>query len=276
MVQGITGAHGSYHTALMLQAGTRVVAGVTPGKGGQEVEGVPVFNSVKDALKNTKIDWSCMFVPAPFVKAAALESLRNGLHLVIITEHVPVFDMMEVLKYAQDKKRLVVGPNCPGMITPGECKIGIIPAHICIPGNVGIVSRSGTLTYEIIHALTSAGIGQSTAVGIGGDPVAGIGFVESLKYFENDPKTNVIVLIGEIGGDMEEFAAQFIGSSIRKPVVVYLAGRQAPPGKTMGHAGAVISGKSGTIQAKAAAFGKVGVPVAKVPSQVIRLVRERL
>ncbi len=274
LVQGITGAQGAYHTALMRKSGTKVVAGVTPGKGGQSIEGVPVYNTIKEAKKKHTIDWSCLFVPAPFVKNAAIEALRNDLHLVIITEHVPVYDMLEVTRFATERRKLIVGPNCPGIITPGECKIGIIPSHICSSGNVGIISRSGTLTYEILHSLTSQGIGQSTAVGMGGDPIAGIGYTEALSFFEKDVRTRAIVLIGEIGGDTEEKAAVFIAKKMRKPVVVYLAGRHAPPGKTMGHAGAIISGKSGTIMAKTTAFKKVNVPVALIPSQVTQYMKK--
>ena len=273
IVQGITGAQGSFHTELMLKAGTKIVAGVTPGKQGEKVQGVPVFNAVSDAVKKYKADWSCLFVPAAFVKNAALEALEAGLHLVIITEHVPIYDMLTIVQVAKQKKRLIVGPNCPGMITPGQCKIGIIPSHICKPGPVGIISRSGTLTYEIIHNLTDSGLGQSTAVGMGGDPISGIGYIEALQHFEKDPKTKAIVLIGEIGGDMEEQAAAFAHKNVKKPIVVYLAGKAAPPGKTMGHAGAVISGKSGTIEAKTAAFKKAKIQVAQLPSQIVKLIK---
>ena len=276
IIQGITGAHGTYHAALMRDAGTCIVAGVTPGKGGHSVDGIPVYNTVREAKKRHGGDWSCMFVPAPFVKSAALEALQSGLHLVIITEHVPVYDMLAIIRYAKARGQILIGPNCPGLISPGIGKIGIIPAHICMPGNVGIISRSGTLTYEIIHSLTLAGIGQSTAVGMGGDPVSGIGYIEALEQFEKDHQTQAIVLIGEIGGDTEEHAAAFIAKRVKKPVVAYLAGREAPPGKTMGHAGAVISGRAGTIKAKAQAFSHAGVPVAKIPSQVVSLVSRAL
>ena len=276
LVQGITGDQGSYHTKLMLEAGTHIVGGVTPGKGGQAVDGVPVFNTVKEALKKGKATWSIIFVPALFVKNAAVESLQEGLHIVIITEHVPVYDMLSIVTLAKKRKKVIIGPNCPGIVSPGQSKIGIIPNHIVSPGPVGIISRSGTLTYEIINNLTVAGLGQSTAIGMGGDPISGLGFIEALDRFEKDKRTNVIVLIGEIGGDMEEKAAEHIKKKIKKPVIVYLAGKTAPPGKTLGHAGAVISRKSGTIAAKTAAFKKAGVKVAKTPKQVISLVKKAL
>ncbi|MFC1755206.1 succinate--CoA ligase subunit alpha [Thermoproteota archaeon] len=273
IVQGMTGKHGSFHADRMLKFGTKIVAGVTPGKGGQEVHGLPVFDTIKEALKKHKAEWSCIFVPAVFAKDAALEALSAGLNVVMITENLPVHDTLEIIALAKKKKRMLLGPNCPGLVMPGQSKIGIIPNHLCKPGNIGIVSRSGTLTYEIINSLSKEGIGQSAIVGIGGDPVAGTDFIDVLKEFEKDKKTKKIVLIGEIGGDSEENAANYIKKNVSKPVVAYIAGRTAPEGKRMGHAGAIISGKAGTVEAKVESLEKAGVKVAKIPSQILKLLK---
>jgi succinyl-CoA synthetase alpha subunit len=271
LVQGITGAQGSFHTKKMLDYGTNIVAGVTPGKSGQEVEGVPVYNAVKDALENHAADWSVIFVPARFVKNAALEALSNGLNIVIITEGMPVHDALEVMKAAKEKKLHVVGPNCPGLIVPGKQKLGIMPGEIFKKGNVGVISRSGTLTYEIIHELSAAEVGQSTVVGIGGDPVIGMNFIELLEMFEKDEQTEKVVIIGEIGGDLEERTAEFLAKGYSKKVVAYIAGVTAPKDKKMGHAGAIISGKSGSAAGKIEALEKAGVKVARLPSDVVKL-----
>jgi len=270
LVQGITGKQGSYHTKLMLDYGTNIVAGVVPKRGGQEVEGVPVYNTVKEA---PKAEWSVIFVPAPFMKKAAIEALENNLNLVIITEHAPVRDMIDVITLAKKKKLKVVGPNGPGFVVSGEAKLGIMPGHIFSKGNIGIVSRSGTLTYEIINLLTKANMGQSTCIGTGGDPVVGFDFIDILKLFEKDRATKKIVLIGEIGGDAEERAADYIKKNISKPVVAYIVGRSAPKGKTMGHAGAIISTSAGTVEAKTEAFEKAGVKVAVLPSEIVELLK---
>lgn len=269
IVLGITGKQGSFHTKQMLAYGTNIVAGVTPGKGGQKVEGVPVLNSVKEALKKHKADWAVLFVPAPFAKDAAIDCLKNGLHIVIITEGLPQHDAVAIMKAAG--KKTVLGPNCPGLCSVDACKIGIMPNQIFRKGNVGIVSRSGTLTYEIIHQLSMAGMGQSTAVGIGGDVVIGMHFIDVLKRFDKDKATKKIVIIGEIGGDLEEKTAKVIRKITKKKVVAYIAGRTAPPGKRMGHAGAIVSGKSGTAASKVEAFEKAGIKVAKVPSEIVKL-----
>ncbi|MFC1682257.1 succinate--CoA ligase subunit alpha [Nanoarchaeota archaeon] len=276
IVQGITGEQGSYHTKLMLEYGTKIVAGVTPGKGGKEVHGVKVYNSVKEVLSENEADFSVLFVPAAFVKSAAMEALENNLNIVIITEHVPVFDVLEILDYAKKKDLLVIGGNCPGIITPEESKLGIMPNHIFKKGNVGVVSRSGTLTYEIVNELSKNNIGQSTVIGIGGDSVVGLDFISALKLFEKDPETKAIILIGEIGGDMEEKTAEFIKENIRKPVFVYIAGKTAPKGKQMGHAGAIISGESGTAESKIKAFEKNNVKVAEVLSEIVDLIKREL
>jgi len=276
LVQGATGKQGSFHLAQMRRFGTQVVAGVTPGKDGQYVDGIRIYDSVAAALRKARADWSCLFVPAPHLKDAALEALAGGLNLAIITEHVPVHDTLAILADANRRGRTVLGPNCPGLAAPGACKIGIIPNENFAPGRIAIVSRSGTLTYEIILALTKAGLGQSTAVGIGGDPVIGLHFTDVLEQFEKDPDTDAIVLIGEIGGDLEERAAAWLGSRPHKPVVAYITGLTAPPGKTMGHAGAITSGSSGTAASKVAAFEKVGIPVAKLPSEIVSHVKQLL
>lgn len=274
LVQGITGNQGRFHTRSMLRAGSRIVAGVTPGKGGMEVEGVPVFDTVEEAVKETGANASILFVPAPFVKDAAFENIKERMDpLVIITEHVPVHDTLEILTLASAQKVRVIGPNCPGLISPGKCKMGIMPTHIFKPGNIGIVSRSGTLTYEIAFQLTRAGLGQSTCIGMGGDPLVGLVYIDALTLFERDEQTQAMVLIGEIGGSMEEEAASFIKENIRKPVVAYIAGRTAPPEKRMGHAGAIVSGTSGSAEGKIRALREAGIPVADLPSQIPEILK---
>ncbi len=275
LVQGITGRDGAFHTEQMVDYGGRVVAGVTPGKGGHEVRGVPVFNSVAEGIGETGANTSVIYVPAPFAADAILEATLAGIELVVcITEGVPINDMLKVYNFLRGRSTRLIGPNCPGAITPGECKVGIIPGSICEPGSVGVVSRSGTLTYEVVHALTQGGIGQSTCIGIGGDPVAGTSFIDCLDAFERDEKTNAVVMIGEIGGDEEERAAAFIAERMTKPVAAYIAGRAAPPGKRMGHAGAIISGGSGTAAAKVDALEAAGVAVAVLPSELPDLVTQ--
>ncbi len=277
LVSGITGYQGVFHTKLMLDAGTLVVAGVTPGKGGARVHDVPVFDTVDEAVRATGANACVVFVPARFARDAALEAIVGGLDpVVIITEGVPVHDAIEVVAYARTRDARVLGPNGPGVTTPGQCRVGIMPTHLFAPGPVGVVSRSGTLTYEIVAGLTGAGLGQSTAVGLGGDPVVGTSFVEALKLFNADPDTEAIVLLGEIGGSAEEEAARYIGQHVRKPVVAYIAGRTAPPGKRMGHAGAVISGTEGTAAHKVKALEAAGVAVAPLVSGVPALVAARL
>jgi len=277
LVQGITGREGRFHTRKMLEYGTNVVAGVTPGRGGEWVEGVPVFDTVKEAIKATEPNTSIIYVPAPFAPDAIYEAADAGIPLIVcITEGIPVQEMIKVKNYLKEKGVRLIGPNCPGVITPGEAKVGIMPGHIHIPGPVGVVSRSGTLTYEVVNALTRRGLGQSTAVGIGGDPVIGTDFIEILSMFEEDPQTEAVVLIGEIGGRDEERAAEFIASEMTKPVVAFVAGRTAPPGKRMGHAGAIIEGGTGTAQEKIAAFEAVGVKVASHPEEVSEIIEEVL
>ncbi|MCR4407818.1 MAG: succinate--CoA ligase subunit alpha [Anaerolineae bacterium] len=275
LVQGITGREGEFHTRQMLEYGTQVVAGVTPGKGGEWVASVPVFDTVHEAVTATGANTSIVYVPARFAPDAIYEAADAGIELVVcITEGIPVLDMLRVRAYLAAKGTRLIGPNCPGVITPGEAKVGIMPGHIHIPGPVGVVSRSGTLTYEVVHALTRAGLGQSTAVGIGGDPIIGSSFVDILALFEDDPLTDYVVLIGEIGGTDEERAAEFIAAEMSKPVVAFIAGRTAPPGKRMGHAGAIIEGGTGTAAEKIAAFEKVGVRVASRPDEIPELIRE--
>ncbi|MCL6552383.1 MAG: succinate--CoA ligase subunit alpha [Firmicutes bacterium] len=269
VVQGITGYQGEFHTRRMLEFGTRVTAGVTPGKGGATVAGVPVFDTVAEAVEQTGATASCIFVPARTAKDAALEAIAARLDpVVIITEHIPVHDAIQIVAAARAQGVRVIGPNGPGVTSPGRCKIGIMPNHLFRPGGVGLVSRSGTLTYEIVAGLTRAGIGQSTALGLGGDPVVGLSFQEAVALFNEDPETEAIVLVGEIGGSAEEEAAAYIRARVRKPVVGYIAGRTAPPGKRMGHAGAVISGSEGTAQAKVAALEAAGVRVVDLPGRV--------
>ena len=278
LVQGLTGREGSFHALRNRAYGTQVVAGVTPGKGRQDVEGIPVFDTVEQAAAATKATVSLVFVPAPAAADAILESAGAGLGLVVcVTEGVPVHDMARV--YTQLKRTgatALIGPNCPGVISPGKCNVGIIPGEVTTPGPVGLVSRSGTLTYQIMHELTAGGIGQSTCVGIGGDPIVGTSFIDCLERFEEDPQTGLVVLIGEIGGDEEERAAAYIRDSMKTPVVSYIAGFTAPPGRRMGHAGAIVSGSAGTAKAKAEAFEAAGVKVGRSPTEVVGLVRETL
>jgi succinyl-CoA synthetase alpha subunit len=277
IVQGITGRDGAFHTQKMKAYGTQVVAGVSPGKGGQKQDGVPIFNSVSDAKEATWANASVIFVPAAFAADAILEASFSGIELVItITEGVPVKDMIRVMPVLRQNGTRLIGPNCPGLITPEECLIGILPGNIFKKGNIGLMSRSGTLTYEVVNMLTESDMGQTTCIGIGGDPVAGLYYQELLEMFEKDPDTKGIVLIGEIGGDAEEQAARFIKERITKPVVVFIAGQTAPPGKRMGHAGAIISSGSGTAEEKIRAFTDAGVPVAKEPSQIPGLLKAKL
>jgi len=277
VVAGITGSEGTFHSLRSRAYGTHVVAGVTPGKGGQDVEGIPVFDTVEDAVEATGANTSLIFVPARFAAEAIYEAADAGLGLVVcITEGIPVRDMAQVGAYLGGTDTVLVGPNCPGVISPGRANVGIIPGEICAPGRVGLVSRSGTLTYQIVHELTQRGIGQSTCVGMGGDPVHGLGFIGSLERFEADDGTDLVVMIGEIGGDDEERAAAFIAERMRKPVVSYIAGFTAPPGKRMGHAGAIITGSSGTAAAKAEALEAAGVRVGRTPTEVAELVRAAL
>ena len=277
VVAGITGSEGTFHSLRNRAYGTEVVAGVTPGKGGQDVEGIPVFDTVEDAVEATGANTSLIFVPARFAAEAIYEAADAGLGLVVcITEGIPVRDMAQVGAYLRGTDTVLVGPNCPGVISPGRANVGIIPGEICAPGRVGLVSRSGTLTYQIVHELTQRGIGQSTCVGMGGDPVHGLGFIGSLERFETDDETDLVVMIGEIGGDDEERAATFIAERMSKPVVSYIAGFTAPPGKRMGHAGAIITGSSGTAAAKAEALEAAGVRVGRTPTEVAELVRAAL
>ncbi len=276
VVQGITGREGTFHTRQMVAYGTNVVAGVTPGKGGQWVDQVPVFDTVKEAVDATGANTSIIYVPARFAPDAILEAADAGIELIVcITEGIPVLDMVKVKAYLDTLPNTrLIGPNCPGLITPGEAKVGIMPGHIHIPGNVGVVSRSGTLTYEVVYALTNKGIGQSTAVGIGGDPIIGTKFIDVLEMFEEDPQTEYVVMIGEIGGTDEEAAAEFIAKNMSKPVVSFIAGRTAPPGKRMGHAGAIISGGTGTAESKIKALEAAGVKVASHPAEIADIVAD--
>jgi succinyl-CoA synthetase alpha subunit len=280
LVQGVTGREGEFHTRQMLQYGTNVVAGVTPGKGGQFIEDdedtVPVFNTVEEAVSMTGADTSVIFVPPPFGADAIFEAVDAGITgIVCITEGIPIQDMMRCYRFLQERDGWMIGPNCPGLITPGECKNGIMPADNFSPGEIGIVSRSGTLTYEIVDELTRNGLGQSTCVGIGGDPIIGSSFVDVLRWFEEDESTTAVVMSGEIGGNDEEMAAEF-AATMSKPVIGFIAGKTAPAGKRMGHAGAIVSGSSGTAQAKIEAMQKAGVHVADLPSDVPSLVRAAL
>jgi succinyl-CoA synthetase alpha subunit len=264
LVQGITGREGLFHTEQMVTYGTRVVAGVTPGKGGSEAVGVPVFNTVSEAVAATGANVSVIFVPAGFAADAACEASEAGIELVVvITEHIPVMDMIRVKSFLRARGTRMIGPNCPGVITPGECKLGIMPGYIHQPGRVGLISRSGTLTYEVVHQLTQAGLGQSTCVGIGGDPITGMGFIELLELFAGDPATEAVAMIGEIGGDAEERAAAFIKDGFAKPVFGFVAGLTAPPGKRMGHAGAIVSGSQGKAEDKIAAMEDAGITVVR-------------
>jgi succinyl-CoA synthetase alpha subunit len=271
-VQGITGREGEFHTRQMQAYGTNIVAGVTPGKGGSWVAGIPVFDTMHEAVKATEANTSIVYVPARFAPDAILEAADAGIKVIVcITEGIPVLDMIKVRTHLDCMDARLVGPNCPGIITPGEAKVGIMPGHIHTPGPVGLVSRSGTLTYEVVHALTEKGLGQSTAIGIGGDPIIGTDFIEVLVLFEEDPQTQQIVLIGEIGGTDEQRAAEFIQHNMRKPVTAFIAGQTAPPGKRMGHAGAIIEGGEGTAAEKIAAFERVGVRVARHPGEIAEM-----
>ena len=278
LVQGITGRDGSFHAKQMMEYGTCVVAGVTPGKGGQTFENkVPIFDTVADAVAATGANTSVIYVPPPFAADAMMEAADAGLALVVcITEGVPVLDMTRVYPYVQDRQARLIGPNCPGLITPGASKVGIIPGRICTPGSVGVVSRSGTLTYEVVYQLTRAGIGQSTCVGIGGDPINGTNFIDCLAAFEADPNTKAVAMMGEIGGTDEQQAAEFVRAHMSKPVVGFIAGQTAPPGRRMGHAGAIISGSAGTAAEKLDAFKAAGMGVAQRPADFVTLLQERL
>ncbi len=277
IVQGITGRDGSFHAKAMLGDGTKIVGGVTPGKGGSEIEGIPVYNSVKEAQDAVRVDASVIFVPAKFASQAVREAADAGVPLIAcITEGVPVLEMLANYYYVRERGVRLIGPNCPGLISPGKCKIGIMPLRIHEPGGIGVISRSGTLTYEVVYNLTTSGLGQSTCVGIGGDPIIGTGFIELLEMFEQDDDTTGVVLIGEIGGEDEEAAAEYIANNMTKPVVAFISGRSAPAGKRMGHAGAIISGGKGTAEAKVAAFGAAGVPVAEKPDEIPGLLKDRL
>ena len=277
VVQGITGRDGSFHARQMLEYGTPVVAGVTPGKGGQTFEGrVPVFNTVTEAVAATQANTSVIYVPARFAADAVYEAADAGVRLVVcISEGVPVLDMTRVMPYLRERGVRLIGPNCPGAISPGKAKVGIIPGQICREGKIGVVSRSGTLTYEVVHQLTRAGYGQSTCVGIGGDPIIGTNFIDCLEAFERDPETVGIVMIGEIGGTDEQQAAEYAKAHVTKPIVGFIAGQTAPPGRRMGHAGAIISGASGTAAEKMSAFERAGVSVMRRPADVVPLLRER-
>ena len=278
LVQGITGRDGSFHAKQMMEYGTRVVGGVTPGKGGQKFEDtVPIFNTVAQAVAATGANTSVIYVPPPFAADAMMEAAAAGIKLIVcITEGVPVLDMTKVYPYVREMGARLLGPNCPGLITPGQSKVGIIPGRICAPGPVGVVSRSGTLTYEIVNLLTKAGIGQSTCVGIGGDPINGTNFIDALAAFEADPQTRVVAMMGEIGGTDEQEAAEFVRTKMSKPVVGFIAGQTAPPGRRMGHAGAIISGSAGTAAEKIEAFQKAGMGIAKRPMDFVELVKARL
>ncbi|HUV07051.1 MAG TPA: succinate--CoA ligase subunit alpha [Spirochaetia bacterium] len=277
LVQGITGRDGSFHAQSMLEDGTQVVGGVTPGKGGRTVGSLPVFETVQECRNRTGANCSVIFVPAAYASRAIREAADSEIPLIVcITEGIPVIEMMENFTYVADRGLRLIGPNCPGLISPGKSKVGIMPARIHRPGAIGVISRSGTLTYEVVHNLTSQGLGQSTCIGIGGDPIVGTGFVDLLAMFEADPETSGVILVGEIGGEAEEQAAEYIRSHLSKPVVAFICGRTAPPGKRMGHAGAIISGGRGTPEAKIEAFKSADVPVADRPDRIPVLLKERL
>ena len=278
IVQGITGRDGGFHTKQMIEYGTRIVGGVTPGKGGQKFENtVPVFNTVHEAVKATGANTSVIYVPPMYAADAMMEAADAGIAFIVaITEGVPVLDMTRVYPFIKEKGARLLGPNCPGLITPGQSKVGIIPGRICTPGNIGVVSRSGTLTYEVVYQLTRAGMGQSTCVGIGGDPINGTNFIDCLAAFEADPQTKAVAMMGEIGGTDEQEAATFIQQHMKKPVVGFIAGQTAPPGRRMGHAGAIISGSSGTAAEKIDAFEAAGMGVAKRPIDFVELLRARM
>jgi len=269
VTQGITGSTGQFHTRACREYGTQMVAGVTPGKGGSDFEGIPIFDTVAQAVAATGANASVIYVPPPFAADAIMEAADAGLALVVcITEGIPVLDMVRVKRYLESRPTRLIGPNCPGIITPGECKIGIMPGYIHKPGSIGVVSRSGTLTYEAVHQLTNLGLGQSTCLGIGGDPIIGTGFIDALRLFQDDPGTTGVVLIGEIGGAAEEQAAEFVRAHMTKPVIAFVAGQTAPPGKRMGHAGAIIAGGRGTAADKIKAFERAGIRVAKSPAEL--------
>lgn len=287
VVQGITGRDGSFHTKQMMAYGTNVVAGVTPGKGGQtfdafsargeETQSVPIFNTVEDAVQATTANTSVIYVPPPLAADAIMEAAASGLQLVVcITEGVPVLDMTRVYPFVKERGVRLLGPNCPGLITPGESKVGIIPGNICVSGNVGVVSRSGTLTYEVVYLLTRAGIGQTTCVGIGGDPINGTSFIDCLAAFEKDPNTKAVAMMGEIGGTDEQEAAEYVKRRMKTPVVGFIAGQTAPPGRRMGHAGAIISGSAGTAAEKIEAFSAAGIGVARRPKDFVELIQAHL
>jgi len=278
LVQGITGRDGSFHTRQMIGYGTKVVAGVTPGKGGQVFDGVvPVFDTVADAVRETQANTAVIYVPAAVAASAIFEAADAGIGLIVcITEGIPVLDMTRALPYLHERGARLIGPNCPGLISPEKSKVGIIPGNICRPGRIGVVSRSGTLTYEIVHQLSTHGYGQSTCIGIGGDPLIGTTFIHCLSAFEADPDTDAVVMIGEIGGTDEQQAAEFVHKGMTKPVIGFIAGQTAPPGRRMGHAGAIISGSSGTAAEKIAAFERAGIAVMKRPADVVPLLGERL
>jgi len=278
VVQGITGREGSFHTRQMMEYGTKVVAGVTPGKGGQKFEEkVPVFNVVAEAVDKTRANTSVIYVPPAMAAGAIMEAAESGIKLIVcITEGVPVMDMARCMPFVRQHGARLIGPNCPGLITPGESKVGIIPGNICTPGKVGLVSRSGTLTYEVVNHLTRNGIGQSTCVGIGGDPIIGTDFIDCLRAFQDDSGTDAIVMIGEIGGTDEQNAATFVKEKVRKPVVGFIAGQTAPKGRRMGHAGAIISGASGTAEEKLAAFDAAGIAIMRRPIDVVSLLQSKL
>ncbi len=276
IVQGMTGRDGGFHASKMKAYGTNVVGGTSPGKGGESIDGIPVFNTVRDAVEQTEANTSVIFVPAPFAKDAMMEAADAGIELIVcITEGIPTLDVVAAYHFIQSKGARLIGPNCPGLISPGQSLVGIMPSMIFKQGGTGVISRSGTLTYEVVYNLTENGMGQSTAVGVGGDPVVGLYYQELLEMFENDPDTDSIALIGEIGGDAEERAAEYIKQHVTKPVAVFIAGQQAPPGKQMGHAGAIISSGSGTAAEKIAAFEAAGVPVANEPSKIPELLKNR-
>jgi succinyl-CoA synthetase alpha subunit len=278
IVQGITGRDGSFHARQMLEYGTRIVAGVTPGKGGQTFDGkVPIFDTMAAAARQSGANTSVIYVPPVFAADAIMEAADAGIRLIVaITEGVPVLDMTKVYPFVKERAARLIGPNCPGLITPGKSKVGIIPGRICTPGNIGVVSRSGTLTYEVVYQLTRAGLGQSTCVGIGGDPINGTNFIDCLAAFEKDPETTAVAMMGEIGGTDEQEAAKFVREKMTKPVVGFIAGQTAPPGRRMGHAGAIISGSSGTAAEKIAAFEQAGLGVARRPKDFVDLLRARV